>query len=226
MTDYTRQRAWYDPDARPNDAVTIVGCGGIGSFTTVALAKLGIPKLHLIDFDTVEEHNLPNQFFSDAQLEMPKPSALAEMVFAVNPDTQVTTSEDRFDVNNLPLNPVIIAGLDSMTARKELWGLVRMKLPVKLFLDGRLAGQRIVHYAARPASLVDVRGYEATLYSDEDAIIDSCTARSIIDVGFMIASLNVRATRLALTGQFDLIKPQTYIDQESFQTMSGGWLND
>lgn len=226
MTDYTRQRAWYDPDARPNDAVTIVGCGGIGSFTAVALAKLGIPRLHLIDFDTVEEHNLPNQFFDSEHLGWYKVAAVARQCENVNPGIKITTSNDRFNVNNLPLNPVVIAGLDSMEARKELWGFVRMQLRVKLLLDGRLAGQRIVHYAARPSSLTDVKGYESTLYSDEDAIIDSCTARSIIDVGFMIASLNVRATRLALTGQFDLIKPQTYIDQESFQTMSGGWLND
>ena len=224
MTDYTRQRAWYDPSERPNDAVTIVGCGGIGSFTAIALAKLGVPKLALIDFDFVDEHNLPNQHFRVSDLGMPKVDALAEQIAAIAPDCRVTTYCDKFGNITFPMNPVVIAGLDNMAGRKELWGLLRMRLPVKLYIDGRLAGQQIVQYCVKPTSIADMREYEGTLYDDATALEDSCTAKSIIDVASMIASLNVRAARLAFTDPDTRQSPITYMDQHTLTLARGEWV--
>ena len=41
--------------------VTIVGIGGVGSYTAEALARAGIGKLTLIDGDRVEESNINRQ---------------------------------------------------------------------------------------------------------------------------------------------------------------------
>ena len=43
--------------------IIVVGAGAIGSFVTLALAKMGCGNITSYDMDTVEEHNLPNQFY-------------------------------------------------------------------------------------------------------------------------------------------------------------------
>ena len=40
----------------------LVGAGGIGAATALCMAKVGFECLTVMDFDTVEEHNIPNQF--------------------------------------------------------------------------------------------------------------------------------------------------------------------
>ena len=216
--DYTRQRDFFDPTAT-NAVATIVGCGGIGSFTAFALAKLGVRELKLVDFDEVDEHNVPNQLFLPTQVGEPKVDALAGTIEAAS-DTETSLHCSRLQ-DALPLSPVVISALDSMEARAELWQKVRYKLGVKLFLDGRLGGQHITLYAVRPSVPEDVAGYEATLYSDEEAIDLPCTGRAIIDVGFAIASLMTRAVRRFYANEENT--PITYLNQETLELLKGGW---
>ena len=60
--DFSRQYRIYNPE-KSNLDITIIGAGSTGSFTALNLAKMGIKKIKGIDFDIVEAHNLPNQFF-------------------------------------------------------------------------------------------------------------------------------------------------------------------
>ena len=41
----------------------IIGCGSVGSTIAELLARLGLTKISLYDFDTVSPHNLANQMF-------------------------------------------------------------------------------------------------------------------------------------------------------------------
>lgn len=210
--DYTRQRDWFDPD-ETQAAVTIVGCGGIGSFTAFALAKLGVADIRLVDFDTVDEHNVPNQLFTPSQIGMEKVAALAQTIEDAT-DARVTCINKPLQ-DGIPLAPVVISALDSMIARAELWQQVRFKLDVKLFLDGRLGGENVVLYSAKPSDPVDVKGYEATLHTDAEGDDLPCTARSIIDVGFVIASLMTRSVRQSYMGLPH--KPMAYLNQRTLE---------
>src|SRR4030067_1181879 len=58
--DYSRQADVVQVDLL-DFPVTIVGAGGIGSPTALAVAKMGVKDLMVIDFDRVEAHNVPNQ---------------------------------------------------------------------------------------------------------------------------------------------------------------------
>jgi molybdopterin-synthase adenylyltransferase len=218
MTDYTRQRAWFDPGAI-NATATVVGCGGIGSFTAFSLAKLGVQTLNLVDFDTVDEHNIPNQMFTPDQLGEPKVTALASMIRAAT-GCQPTTVQAALEAG-IPRAPIVVSALDSMAARAELWKQIRYRLDVKLFLDGRLGGENIVLYSVDPSNPTDVGGYEGTLHSDADGEDLPCTARSIIDVGFAIASLITRAVRRHYAHQ--PATPVVYLNQETLGMFNGGW---
>ena len=218
MTDYTRQRDWFDPD-RTDAAATIVGCGGIGSFAAFALAKLGVRSLNLVDFDAVDALNVPNQMYRPDQLGKPKVEALAETIRAATGCEPAVVQAPLQE--GIPRTAIVVSALDSMRARAELWRQLRYRLDVKLLLDGRLGGEHIVLYSVNPSNPSDVSGYEATLHSDDQGEDLPCTARSIIDVGFAVSSLITRGVRRHYGHQPPT--PVVYLNQDTLDLFKGGW---
>ena len=64
-----------------NVPITVIGVGGIGSFTVLTLAKMGFRNITIYDHDRVEQHNLPNQFYRIKDLKKYKVDALADLVY-------------------------------------------------------------------------------------------------------------------------------------------------
>lgn len=69
-------------------AVGIAGLGGLGSSVAVALARLGVGRLILVDFDLVEPSNLNRQQYFIDQLGMTKAAALEVNLQRINPYVQ------------------------------------------------------------------------------------------------------------------------------------------
>jgi len=69
--------------------VGIAGCGGLGSNAAVALARVGIGKLILADFDSVESSNLNRQYFFLDQIGTPKVTALRSTIARISPSSAV-----------------------------------------------------------------------------------------------------------------------------------------
>lgn len=66
--------------------IAVIGCGRTGSVVAVTLARLGIPRLTLIDPDLIEPHNLGEMdAVTDADLGRPKAEALADHLRALMP---------------------------------------------------------------------------------------------------------------------------------------------
>ena len=65
--------------------VAIAGLGGLGSNIAVMLARSGIGKLLLVDFDVVDVTNLNRQMYFIPQLGKPKAEALPEILRQINP---------------------------------------------------------------------------------------------------------------------------------------------
>src|SRR5512135_2212106 len=86
--------------------VGIAGCGGLGSNAAIALARVGIGKLVIADFDKVEEGNLGRQYFFTDQVGLCKVAALKENVRRVNPSVVV-------DAHAVELTPKLIVDLFS-----------------------------------------------------------------------------------------------------------------
>lgn len=64
--------------------VGIAGCGGLGSNVAVALARVGIGKLIIADFDRIEEGNLNRQYFFIDQIGEYKATALKNNISKIN----------------------------------------------------------------------------------------------------------------------------------------------
>ena len=70
--------------------VALVGCGGLGSNAAHMLARSGVGKLTLIDFDTVEADNMNRQLYFPDQIGLPKTEALASTLRRIRPDMGLT----------------------------------------------------------------------------------------------------------------------------------------
>ncbi len=81
--------------------VAICGLGGLGSNIAVVLARAGIGKLVLIDFDKVDIMNLHRQQYKASQIGQYKTSALAHNLFEIAPYTDVETITEKITEDNL-----------------------------------------------------------------------------------------------------------------------------
>jgi len=74
---------WNQP-ALNRATVLIGGCGAIGSQTAVALARIGIGTIIVVDGDILEEHNIYNQVYSKDQIGKSKVDALKEIIHKIS----------------------------------------------------------------------------------------------------------------------------------------------
>lgn len=83
--------------------VVVVGLGGVGSWAAEALARSGVAKLTLIDFDHIAESNINRQIHAlDTTLGQAKVQAMRERIFHINPDCEVRCIEEFVDADNWP----------------------------------------------------------------------------------------------------------------------------
>jgi len=81
--------------------IGIAGAGGLGSNCAVALARVGLGKLVIADFDVVNETNLNRQYFFRDQLGEKKVTALKKNIERINPDIQINAYDIKLNKNNL-----------------------------------------------------------------------------------------------------------------------------
>ena len=78
-----------------NAKVVIYGIGGVGSFVCEALARAGIGKFLLIDFDKIDITNLNRQIHATYKtIGKYKVDAMKERIMETNPDAQVNTIKE------------------------------------------------------------------------------------------------------------------------------------
>lgn len=225
---YKRQLGFYNPTERLNDTVNIIGLGGIGSFAAFGIAKLGVPHVHLMDDDTVELHNIPNQLHSLSDPGVPKVHSMANTIAhycgitAHAHNGRITA--DGFTGTEWNPTGIVISGVDSMSSRMDIWhyGSIKYNPRIDLYIDARIAGQFIVIYALNPNDHAATKRYEATLHDDADAVPAACTERGVIDVGLTVGALLTNMVRHALTGTS--IPPITTTDLAGPPVTSGDWI--
>jgi len=74
-----------------NSTVGIAGLGGLGSNAAISLARAGVGKLVLVDFDKVEEKNLDRQYYFLDQVGKLKVDATKDNIKKISPDVNAKT---------------------------------------------------------------------------------------------------------------------------------------
>ena len=115
--------------------VAVCGLGGLGSNIAISLARAGVGKLILIDFDRVDVTNLHRQQYKACQVGLPKSEALLSNLKEIAPYTEFETYFEKViaenAVNLLAKADVICEAFDNAEAKAMLVNTVIENMPEK-----------------------------------------------------------------------------------------------
>ena len=105
-----------------NTSVLVVGCGGLGSPIAVYLASSGLGKIHLVDFDTIDETNLHRQvFYALDDVGKPKAEVLSNFIKKRAPFTEVSFTNKPINKDNvfelISGVDIVVDGTDSLPTK-------------------------------------------------------------------------------------------------------------
>ena len=116
-------------------AVAVCGLGGLGSNIAISLARSGIGKLILIDFDTVDITNLHRQQYKADQVGLPKAEALLENLKEIAPYVEYEIHNEKVTAENavrlLQKADIVCEAFDRADAKAMLVDVVLEQLPQK-----------------------------------------------------------------------------------------------
>ena len=130
--------------------VAVCGLGGLGSNIAIHLARAGIGKLILIDFDRVDITNLHRQQYKASQIGMYKTYALTDNLREINPYIELETHTERITEDNavklLQSADIICEAFDSAECKAMLTNTVLSELPDKyLVAASGMAGMSVTN---------------------------------------------------------------------------------
>lgn len=178
--------AWFQPAGN----AAILGQGGIGSWLTLFLARVGILSLDTYDFDIFETHNLSGQLLSKHFLGKIKVKAVAHTVNELVEDANIIPINARITENtDLSKYSYIFSCFDNMEARKIAFNEAKRSRKCKLFIDGRLLPEQYQILTVNMSNLEEVTAYERDfLFSDDEVEELDCSLKQTSHVAAMIAS--------------------------------------
>lgn len=147
MISLIKSRDFFNPD---NDKarVHIIGCGSVGSTIAENLARCGVTRITLYDFDEVEAKNVHNQMFFDKHIGMSKVEALADILKEINPDIEYDLKLEPKGWNGKMLSDYIFLAVDNIELRKKFVEQHFDNPNIKAVFDVRTALTGAQHYAA------------------------------------------------------------------------------
>lgn len=184
--DFTRQSTLI-PAGISAMTTTIIGAGAIGSHVAECLAKIGIYTMHIWDPDTVEAHNLSNQGFYLPDIKLPKVQALKTRL-EQGTGVSIEGHQELFTVGTFGTH-VVVSAVDNMACRKVLFEQFLRDPDTKVFIDGRMGARFGVIRLVTKTNPDSIAKYNESLYSDEQAFQEPCTARSTIFCAYGLAAV-------------------------------------
>lgn len=104
--------------------IGIAGCGGLGSNAAIALARTGVKKLIITDFDVIETSNLNRQQFAIKDLGRNKTDALEEVIRSFNPFIEIEKHTIKLNLKNIfsvfQECPIIIEAFDKVSEKSMI----------------------------------------------------------------------------------------------------------
>ncbi len=204
---YSRQKDIVPPDRIATCRATVIGVGAIGRQVALQLTAIGVPRLQLIDFDTVEVSNLASQGYLEADLGRPKVEATGDLCRRIQGGLQLHLVNDRFR-RSQEIGDTVFCCVDKIEIRRTIWDSVKDR--TAFFTDGRMSAEVL-----RVLTACDAAGrqhYPTTLFAAGEAYAGTCTAKSTvfcanIAAGLMVAQFAKHLRRLPVDTdlQFNLL---------------------
>ncbi|MBO5361243.1 MAG: thiamine biosynthesis protein ThiF [Clostridia bacterium] len=182
--------------------VAICGLGGLGSNIAFALARAGVGKLILIDFDSVDITNLHRQQYKADQLGMSKTDALKENLSEIAPYVAIETHSVCISENNaealLEKADIICEAFDDADCKAMLVNLVLERMPEKYLV----AASGMAGFGS--ANTIQTRRISKRFYLCGDGTSDVQSEGSLVATRVMLCAAHQAHTVLRiLTEQFE-----------------------
>jgi tRNA A37 threonylcarbamoyladenosine dehydratase len=106
--------------------VAVVGLGAVGGYALEAMARTGIGRLTVVDFDTVQPTNINRQIFAlESTIGVSKVSAAADRISDINPACRIDALELFVDEQSveelLSRQPdIVVDAIDSLNPKVQL----------------------------------------------------------------------------------------------------------
>lgn len=146
--DLSKSYEYFKPES-DDSRIHIIGCGSVGSTVAENLARSGVTKFTLWDFDTVEAHNIVNQMFTQKDIGRLKVDALKDIILAVNPDAEPDIEVQPKGWKGKMLSGYLFLCVDNIDLRREIVQKHFDSSYVKAVFDFRTRLEDAQHYAAK-----------------------------------------------------------------------------
>lgn len=145
--DLSKSYEYFQPE-KDDARVHIIGCGSVGSTVAENMVRMGVTKLTLWDFDTVEAHNIVNQMFRQKDIGKLKVEALRDLLIEINPEVEddIVLKPDGW--KGKTLSGYIFLCVDNIELRREIVEQHMDSPYVKAVYDFRTRLEDAQHYAA------------------------------------------------------------------------------
>ena len=179
--------------------VAICGLGGLGSNIAVCLARAGIGRLILIDFDRVDITNLHRQQYKADQIGRYKTEALAENLREINPYIELEAHTERITEENavtlLSDADIICEAFDDAEAKAMLTNLVLEEMPDKFLV----AASGMAGFGS--ANTIQTRRVAKRFYLCGDGASDISEAGSLVASRVMLCAAHQAHTVLRILAE-------------------------
>lgn len=172
--------------------VTLIGCGGIGSYVAFNLARIHVRNITIYDADIVSAENQSGQLFCMDDVDKAKVDAMKAFVHEYARYNNITDIKVMFSDGNF-CNKITICAVDNMEARRnafETWCVSHSGDQEALFIDGRLSPECLQVFAITGTDSYNINKYrEEYLFTDEQADATVCSYKQTTFMASIIGGL-------------------------------------
>ena len=179
--------------------VAVCGLGGLGSNIAISLARAGIGKLILIDFDNVDITNLHRQQYKANQIGMCKTEALQNNLKEINPYLETKIHTICLDESNakdvLADADIICEAFDDAEAKANIVNFVLSEMPDKYIVAASgMAG-------LDSANLIKTRKVSKRFYLCGDEVNDIKDGIGLVSTRVMLCAAHQAHTVLRIIAE-------------------------
>ena len=174
--------------------ISVVGAGGVGSSSVLAVAKMGFHTIQVIDFDRLEAANMSSQLYPLSCEGTAKVEALKRVVMDYT-GSYIEASDKQWlpTMGPIALEGILVMAVDSLAGRAQLWQAHRDTN--MWIIDPRMGAEELAVYAYHARDLEPGAGFGGEVYPLP------CTAKSTIYTAFLVAGLVAKAVKDIATGK-------------------------
>lgn len=161
MLNNSKIQEYFNYEELGAPVIHVIGCGAIGSTVCESLARLDITRVHVYDFDTVQTKNIANQKFTTLDVGRTKVEAVAEMMYNINQDMEITIHEKGLQEPYTIKGGIIILAVDNIDLRREIVKANQYNPNITFIMDFRMRLVDAQFYAGcvqEPESITQLLG--------------------------------------------------------------------